>query len=368
VRLKELEKIAFDKEAGRGLNLLYGAGSLAGRALGLPVTGAVNALKGVAKVTPEALKRAPGTLINSTLGALASGGTSVATTVGGGALAAGGGLAGGIAREIGGGVVMPALRGIGGALQKNPISTSGKLLFGGMMVPEVANNFSGSRYFPRMARPTEQTLSADFGRKMDPTAWLEKRNEEEPMTYGRLRKPLSELEKTAAKIPPPATIADQAMKVTGMIGLSALFGPTIKTLGEKMQKKVFGVSDRLNAEDEIQKARLKALGEFMASEEVKEQKRKAKEKNVLPAMNVVLDHLKKNDKHISEAWKDPTLKAVINQTAHTVYSFAPDVSRDPRAMRSILREAVTSPDGGLSFQTVKQIAETQKFISEGKKS
>ena len=75
----------------------------------------------------------------------------------------------------------------------------------------------------------------------------------------------------------------------------------------------------------------------------------------------------KSDPTLMSAFKDKKSRKIMDQTANAVYDFSPSLAKNERAMQSILTEAVTSPEGGLSFQTLKSLAETQKFINQNKK-
>ena len=94
-----------------------------------------------------------------------------------------------------------------------------------------------------------------------------------------------------------------------------------------------------------------------------------REKYTRPEMMGIYENLRKHDDVIGQAHGDAKLKETMHNTLDTVYSFAPAIATNKAALRSILREAATSPEGGLSFQTIKHIADAQKTIvgGEGKK-
>ena len=148
-------------------------------------------------------------------------------------------------------------------------------------------------------------------------------------------------------------------------GLYTIFQPTLKTYGERLQRQIHPLDARIGAEDEVAKKRVSHLGDYEGKQMIKDKERAMKQKLVLPSVKSVVENIRGADPIVHEAWKTPELKKVINQAMDTVYSFAPSVASDPRAMQSVLREAVTSPEGGLSFQTIKQLAETQKAVSDG---
>ena len=137
----------------------------------------------------------------------------------------------------------------------------------------------------------------------------------------------------------------------------ALLGPTLKTTGENFHNRIYPDSDST-------KIRMKALAEFDAAQTVKALDKHLRDKANIPQMEDVVSRLKRTDPVLADAARDPRLRAVMDKTIQSVYSFAPDLAKDDRAMQSILTEAVSSPEGGLSFQTIRSLAETQKFLSQ----
>jgi len=271
---------------------------------------------------------------------------------------------------------------IGKRMERQPIGTLAKAGLVAASVPGVYSLSNYDNYAHHMDNPVRATSPEMFGR----SNWAHSMDnfaEDRSMP----RSPMSELAKEAglekeAFIGSGLRWLGEKARSTGFGGAEFLpkivlaaggaglmakaLGPTAQTFGEKIQKKVFAPSDRINAEDEMEKARVNALGDLYAKREVKTMDSKFKAKADGPQISDVLSHIKRNDPFLGDAAQDPKLKSVMQQTMNTVYTFAPDVAKDHRAMQSILTEAVTSPDGGLSFQTVKSLAETQRFINQGK--
>ena len=74
--------------------------------------------------------------------------------------------------------------------------------------------------------------------------------------------------------------------------------------------------------------------------------------------------LKKEDPVIRAGLSAQSGSNIIDDTLKTVTTFAPTLVTDKKTTQAILREALTSPYGGLSYQTIQQLSQTQKTINE----
>ena len=281
-----------------------------------------------------------------------------------------------VLKGVGHALKIPAYA-IGKSMEKAPVGTLAKAGIAAATVPGVVAMAGHDNYLRRQQAPINYQSAEQFGH----SPWspsLENYAEDRSMPKSSV---MEELAKEAGIGTWAGNMAGKAGGVARDLGfgtasflpkiilaaggaglLAKALGPTAQTFGEKIQKKVFSTSDRVNAPDEMEKARVTALGDLYARREIKT----IKTKTDSPKISDVLAHIKSTDPFLGEAARDPKLKGVMQQTMNTVYTFAPDIAKDHRAMQSILTEAVTSPDGGLSFQTVKSLAETQRFINQGR--
>lgn len=264
-----------------------------------------------------------------------------------------------------------ASRGAGNVVKnivKHPVTMlgSGALLYS--QKDNIKDQLSGKRYqrlvSPGTAdgMPYEQSYDQQFGRRIDPFQYSGIQQMEK--TFSERLPSMSQLEKLAG-VESGFPWSKVGLGVLGGIG-TGLAMPTLQTLGQKIQRKLFGATGTGEAISEYNKARAKTLAQMEAIHDLRNEDVSNKKKNVLPAMNSIYDALRTSDKEIREAHKDTELRNVMHHTMNTVSGFAPDIATDPRALQSILREAVSSPEGGLSFQTIKQLSETQKFINEAR--
>jgi hypothetical protein len=76
------------------------------------------------------------------------------------------------------------------------------------------------------------------------------------------------------------------------------------------------------------------------------------------ARNAILQLLKTEDPVLSQA-DDKTLMEAF----HTMCRVAPVLSTDKNAVRSFLRQAVTSGSGGVDFTTIKLLAESERAVT-----
>lgn len=158
--------------------------------------------------------------------------------------------------------------------------------------------------------------------------------------------------------------------------VSNIISPSTKVLGETLADTFIPESRRLGLSDletiEEAKARAKLIGTQNAESLIAERDKALdllKEREVLsPLRENVLNQLQSEDPVIAKGMKDVKGTRIINDTISTVKLFAPTLTTDKKTMQSILREALTSAEGGLSYQTIKQLADTQKSITESSSS
>jgi hypothetical protein len=163
-----------------------------------------------------------------------------------------------------------------------------------------------------------------------------------------------------------------AIPTIGIPLVNKLLGPSAETVGKSLERKLFPAESRLGLSDvelaEEAKARAKTIGmenaqKLLAAHSAGELAQ-AETLTHTPAREAILNTLKTEDPLIGAAMVDPTQKKIIDDTMTTLKAFAPTLSLNKNTVKSVLREALTSPEGGMSYQTIKQLAETQKSVSE----
>ena len=249
-----------------------------------------------------------------------------------------------------------AVKVVGKQLEKKPLSTVAKGALLATTVPIGYRLTSQENYLRRYDKPEFKNELYSSGPSQSSTKYA---------GYGM--RVSNYLEKEASTVDALSRIVKDAPVAIGSLGLAgalnSLFGASLKQSGENLKRNIFPESDRMNIADEIAKSRAEAIGKFEADRYIDSLESKHKERAELPKAQHVLTSLRSHDPLIGQAYKNPAMKQVIDQTANAVYSFAPNVAKNDRAMQSILTEALTSPEGGLSFQTIKSLAETQSKLS-----
>jgi len=358
VRFDDLEKIAFEKDAGwftTPLSLASKLGKPAGNLIGAGVEGvgaglgklwnAAGPLRGAANMVGSAIN----------YGAL---GTAKALSIPlrAGAGLAIGGLASGANMAIRGGV-LPAGRMLARQFGRAPVNTSLGLIGAYGSAQNIGHVLSGDAYHAARSSPYISTAPSAFGTaKYNPFNKLS----EEAMP---LR--MHDLEKIAegGSLTTKGTVTNMLTEKLLFPMITQMAAPVLQMIGHRAAAKMFSPQALAHAEE----IHGKALAEYEGKEQVKKLEAQKKERDVRPKMYDVFENLRKQDDVIAEAYKDPHLKNMMHQTMETVYAFAPDVAKDHRTMQSVIRNALTTgPNGGLDFQTAKQLAETQKFISESR--
>ena len=357
MRFSDLEKLAFEKEAG-----LVSSVFNAGASLATPIKktlGGIRAIAGAVGDAAEYATRWP----RAALGAGAdfvNKGLMSGARLGVGAGLTGASAAAGVATGVGHGLLegaaLPAARWGAGRFAKAPISTTLGAVGAYGSAKHVGDVIGGDVYNSHRMNPYLSTPSASFGtEKFNP---LSKFSEEHMATNTRVPR-MHELEKLAGPSLTKMQLVAEKMAIPAAL---AVMAPIFGMMGERAVHHMFTPETRMDAEG----LKAKNMAEYEGKELVKKLEAAKKERETRPKMNDIFAAIRKNDKVIHEAYQDPHLKGVLHNTMETVYAFAPDVAKDHRTMQSVLREAITAPDGGLSFQTAKQLAETQKYISESR--
>ena len=382
MRLSELEKIAFDKEAAGSWSSSVDRAADGGAWLAKKLVNAASEVAGKGL-------RGTGKVVNAVgEGALNTGkyiGKGVAAPV----VVAKKGLydpvvkpvVKGTGKVVGRGIISPAikksLQGISNTIAEDPLGFGVKAVTSAAVAPAIYGMTSYKNYANKVRNPVKLRPHGEFGNRG--YMFLKEGSMDRPL---REIEKIASLEKTANIFQSMGEVGGKALRgmgfgtkafwptlavLGGSVGAGAtILGPTLRTTGEQLQKGVYPASKRINKEDELAKMRLSTLDKFDIDKELKAKEKAYKTKTIYPQAMEVLTTLKSKDPILSDAAKDKKLNSIMGQTMDTVYSFAPDVSKDPRAMQSVLTEAVTSPDGGLSFQTIKGLADTQKAITQGK--
>ena len=249
----------------------------------------------------------------------------------------------------------------GGIVAENIIKHPLTMLGSGALIyankDNIADVATGRRY-QRIVAPATNKTPYDS----DPSGQAGRRNdlfqragvEQMEKTFSVNLPSMGELEKLAFWGP----------ALTGIFG--GLVSPVMNTIGTKIQNKMFGTTGGAAALDEYSRQRAKTLAKLEAVNQLQAAELERTRKQVAPQMVAMYNVLKKEDKDIGAAAKDTQLQSVMHHTMNTVSTFAPSIATDPRALQSVLREAISSPEGGLSFQTIKHLSETQKFINESR--
>ena len=190
------------------------------------------------------------------------------------------------------------------------------------------------------------------------------------------------MDMTNANIEKTASILSAAKKVInyGGVGPSVLgYGalaalpvmaaPTLQGIGDTMKRTVFPLESRINAEEEVAKKQLDMATHYQMSQDLHSSSVFDRQQSDAPILEEHLNYLVHNDPVINDfALQDPNKFDEIRETLYTVHNFAPDIATNRQAAQSILREAVTTPDGGLNYNTVKLIADAQKAIGQNQGS
>ena len=269
--------------------------------------------------------------------------------------AAGVGATGKVLGAVGSGVVAPGARAYGRMLQRSPIMGTLGTAYTGSVGAGAISKYRGTNYLNSSLKNTRYQ-----GYK------------------NRMYKAGSEMDNnTVEKTGSAAEIAKNVLGYGGKtpsllgllvagaipVGLATIAAPSLRTSGEKLNRHFYGVSDRINAEDEVAKKELgMSAMHHMDSELAGMQANRIKMRD-LPILEQNFQSIMQSDPLVSELISiNPDSAARLRETYDTVYRYAPDLATNRLAASAILREAAMSPDGGLDYQTVKLLADTQKSI------
>ena len=266
--------------------------------------------------------------------------------------AAGAGVATGLGNVAVKNVAAPAVRWFGRRFKEAPISTAAHTGLGSIAVGDM---ISKSR-----ARPF--TTGSHARRKYDNIK----------SRFHKVGMDMTGVEKNASALGAVKKLISYGGAGPSMLGLgtmaalSPLVIPSLQEAGESVKRTVFPVSDRIRAEEEIAKKQLSMATEHQMKSAIRGSEEQRLQTMDAPVIEDHLNYLTSNDPIINDfALQGPSNVDSLRDTMYTVYNYAPDIATNRQAAQSILREAVTSPDGGLNYNTVKLIADAQKTIRQG---
>ena len=153
-----------------------------------------------------------------------------------------------------------------------------------------------------------------------------------------------------------------------LAALPVIAAPTLQGIGDTMKRTVFPLDSRINAEEEVAKKQLSMATQYQMSQDISQHNLMERQQSDAPLLEGHLNYLVHNDPVIKDfALQGPGKFDEIRETLYTVHNFAPDIATNRQAAQSILREAATTPDGGLNYNTVKLISDAQKAIGQHKR-
>lgn len=137
------------------------------------------------------------------------------------------------------------------------------------------------------------------------------------------------------------------------------------TLSYRINRELHGLVDRIRADEVFGEAFAKELGSSTSKELIgltKDIVTKGYEtaKDALatsPARSAIFESLQKEDDILAMADK-----GMLQEAYHTMARFAPTLSTDKNAVKSFLRTAVASAEGGADFNTIKLLAEAENAV------
>jgi hypothetical protein len=152
----------------------------------------------------------------------------------------------------------------------------------------------------------------------------------------------------------------------------ALLKPSFEAMGHNLLNLIpekFRHAQHVNEEAKsLATARGSTLGTAEAENIImghtQKQRTKLYANELAPARAAIVKALEKEDSIIAKGMATDQGKKVVKDSLDTLSTFAPSLAVDKKTVQSVLREALTSPEGGLSYQTIKQIADTQNSINK----
>jgi hypothetical protein len=158
----------------------------------------------------------------------------------------------------------------------------------------------------------------------------------------------------------------------GTLGMGQMMGGDRPgdTLSYKINKGLFGLTDRIRADEQFGESFSKTMGSN-AADTLSELARDIVSKSVdtlkdtlqlSPARTQIFNVLREEDPDLASADSQTLMEAY-----NTMSSIAPNLSTDKNAVKSVLRMAVIS-GGGLDYQTIKGIADAETAINKAKET
>lgn len=145
--------------------------------------------------------------------------------------------------------------------------------------------------------------------------------------------------------------------------ISPLVAPSLRTMGENLNRSLFSPESRVMADEELIRKEIGLLASHKAEAALSKMKEAKSLTTDMPALDAVFSHATTKDPFITEALAaDPTKASNLREVLDTVYAFAPSIATNRLAANALLREAAMSPDGTLGYHTIKLLADTQKSI------
>lgn len=169
------------------------------------------------------------------------------------------------------------------------------------------------------------------------------------------------------KVVLPVAAGGAALGTVGLLGAMSN-EQAADTLSYRINRGLFGLVDRIRADEEVgtgfAKAVGKGLGESMVgltTDIVAKGYETLKDRlGLSPTRQRIFKALKREDLDIANADNKTLMEAY-----HTMANIAPNLSTDKNAVKSVLRLAATS-GGGLDYMTIKGIADAETAINKAK--
>lgn len=165
----------------------------------------------------------------------------------------------------------------------------------------------------------------------------------------------------------PIGLGAAALGTLGLMGDKAPSAAS-NTISYRTNRGLFGLMDRVRADEEFGGSLAKGLGSA-AADSIAGLARDVASKGVdtlkdslslSPIRHQIFNSLRKEDDILADA----DMKT-LQEAYHTMAKIAPTLSTDKNAVKSVLRSAVMS-GGGLDFSTIKGIADAEKAVNNTK--
>lgn len=358
-----LEKLAFLGAAGK----LLSGGAKVGAGLMKPVEWLAKGLGIAGKPLAKGVGAAASPIIKGTNKVLDHAVVPAASAVGKGVLGGvtgAAGVVGGAAGKLGEvGInygAAPIAKMVGKSFKDKPMQSALAGTFGYMGIKDIARRGTNRRYTtaPNQSYLDKKRMYNKVGSEMTPEYKEELKQR---------------IEKNANMLGLAKKMTAYGGSTPGLLGLAAaatipmMAMPTISAFGERIKQGVIPLSSRINEDEEIAKKQIGMVTTHQMEQQLGQHSATSRSFQAMPTMERNLKYYVEHDPIIREVVEqDPLKYNHLQDTLHTVYDFAPDIATNRQAAQSILRESAMSPDGGLDYNTVKLIADTQKAISGGR--